>query len=555
MEMYQRLGFTALGPPVASGEAEFVPMSASFPLPESVERLARRFSAGLGRQASEPASSSTGARRSDMFDPHSQANRRDFLRSASAAAGGALLAAPLAGALVAGERAKDSGQKLKVAAVITEFTYRSHAHVILENFLKPYLFNGKITDPGCDVVSLYVDQFPAGDMARKVAQDYKFTIYPTIAEALCTGGKQLAVDAVLSIGEHGNYPMNAKGQREYPRKRFFDEIVAVFRTSGRTAPVFSDKHLSYRWDWAKEMYDTARKMNFPLMAGSSVPLAERRPPLELPASAPIVEAVSIHGGGVESYDFHGLEVLQSMVEARRGGETGVAHVHFLTGEPLWKAADDGLWSPALAAAALAAEFGPDHELVKTALARGKKLNGDAVDAHAILLDYRDGLRGAALRLPTGGGTLALRLPIEGRRQAAGHELLRRPVGQPQPVQGPVARDPDALSRAPRTVPGRTDAVDHRRAGRGDGFARRRRQSNRYAAACHRLPAARLPGDARNGRDVEDHHRRHAATAGHRARADKGNLAAPLHTRRHRLAATQSGARRPSIRLGSFRAVC
>jgi hypothetical protein len=67
--------------------------------------------------------------------------------------------------------------------------------------------------------------------------------------------------------------------------------------------------------------------------------------LELPERAKIAEAVSIHGGGVESYDFHGLEVLQSMIEARRGYETGVEQVQFLQGTALWKAADDGLWSP------------------------------------------------------------------------------------------------------------------------------------------------------------------------------------------------------------------
>jgi hypothetical protein len=56
-------------------------------------------------------------------------------------------------------------------------------------------------------------------------------IYPTIAEALCLSGKRLAVDAVLPIGEHGRYPIDVKGKREYPRKRFFDAIVAVFEAS------------------------------------------------------------------------------------------------------------------------------------------------------------------------------------------------------------------------------------------------------------------------------------------------------------------------------------
>src|SRR2546426_12298826 len=262
-------------------------------------------------------------------------DRREFLVRSGHFAGGLMLAFALPASAVAG-----GGKRLKVAAVITAFTYRSHAHVILENFVAPYLFNGKWISPDMDVVSMYADQFPEGELGRAFAAKYNIPIYTTIAEALCLGGDKLAVDAVLSIGDHGSYPINKKGQQEYPRKRFFDEIVAVFRRSGKVAPVFSDKHLSYRWDWGKEMYDTARAMKIPFMAGSSVPLAQRRPPLELPARVRIKEAVSIHGGGVESYDFHGLEVLQSMIEARRGHETGVTRVQFLRGNALWKAAEN-----------------------------------------------------------------------------------------------------------------------------------------------------------------------------------------------------------------------
>src|SRR5215468_4847197 len=126
--------------------------------------------------------------------------RREFLRQACGAIAGVSL--PLQ-AHVAGEDDRSSDRP-KVAAVVTEFTYRSHAHVILENFLNPYLFNGEVTDPGVDVVSLYVDQFPNRDMGRAAAKERDIPIYPTIAEALRRGGKDLAVDAVLSIGEHGN---------------------------------------------------------------------------------------------------------------------------------------------------------------------------------------------------------------------------------------------------------------------------------------------------------------------------------------------------------------
>lgn len=315
-------------------------------------------------------------------------SRRRFLASASA---------PLLLLASSPERALAGNRRLRVAAVITEYTYRSHAHVILENFLEPYLFNGKLISSNMDIVSLYVDQTPANDLSNLISAKYSIPIHRTIAGALCCGGDSLDVDAVLSIGEHGKYPVNSKAQMEYPRKRFFDDIVAVFRRSGHSVPVFNDKHLSYRWDWAKDMYDTSRSMGFPLMAGSSVPLAQRIPALELPRGARIEEAVSIHGGGVESYDIHGLEVLQSMVEARRGGETGVAKVQFLQGQALWDAAKEGRWSPELAAATLSTYSIPGLPAPQELMKPQAMVNGSTpFVSHAILVTYKDGTRGTML---------------------------------------------------------------------------------------------------------------------------------------------------------------
>jgi len=322
----------------------------------------------------------------------------------------AAAALPFATARHAG--AVPAERRLKVAAVFTEFTYRSHAHVILENFLHPYLFNGEWTDPGMDLVSLYGDQFPEQDLSRQVSERFKIPIFPTISDALCLGGDKLAVDAVLSIGEHGRYPTNDKGQREYPRKRFFDDIVTVFRRSGRVAPVFNDKHLSYRWDWAKEMAETAHELKIPLMAGSSVPLAQRRPSLELPAGAHIAEAVSIHGGGFESYDFHAMEVLQSMVESRSGGETGIARVEWLSSEALWKAADDGRWSERLGDAALAAELGPSAPRLRE---YARTQSGPRSAPFGVMLTYRDGLKATILKIGAEGTRWDFACRMEGER--------------------------------------------------------------------------------------------------------------------------------------------
>ena len=310
-------------------------------------------------------------------------SRRQFL----GAAGAAVLAAAPAGA-------GQPQRRLKVAAIYTVLRHRSHAHNILENFLRPYLFNGKVTSSGMDVVSFYADQrVPDIDTTDAVSKQFKVPVYKTIREALTLGGKDLAVDAVLSIGEHGDYPMNKLDQVEYPRKRFFDEIVAVMRRSNRFVPVFNDKHLAYRWDWAKEIYDTAQRHRIPLMAGSSVPLAQRRPALEIADAAQFEEAISIHGGGAETYDFHAFEVLQSFIEARKGGETGISAVEFLTGDALWQAGKAGRFSMALVEAALAAEFGKKIPDVRRPIPGEKPM-----DAHGLLLTYRDGVRATVLKI-------------------------------------------------------------------------------------------------------------------------------------------------------------
>jgi hypothetical protein len=82
-------------------------------------------------------------------------------------------------------------------------------------------------------------------LRRWSAKEFGFRIAPTIGEALRSGGKTLAVDAVLVIGERGRYDANELGQKKYPRYEFFRQIVDVFRENSRAVPVFNDKHLSW----------------------------------------------------------------------------------------------------------------------------------------------------------------------------------------------------------------------------------------------------------------------------------------------------------------------
>jgi hypothetical protein len=239
---------------------------------------------------------------------------------------------------------QEPARRTRLAVVTTEWRDRSHAWHMAERFLAGYPVRGRWHRPAVDVVSAYVDQFPAGDLSRGRAKESGFTIYPSVAAALRRGTDRLAVDAVLVIGEHGNYPDNEFGQKKYPRYEFFKRVVEVFKADGGVRPVFNDKHLSWNWDWAKEMADTAKDMRIPFLAGSSLPVTFRMPAVDLPLGAEVEELMCVAFGGVDSYDFHALEVIQCMAERRKGGETGVAAVRALRGEAVWAAMVAGDWA-------------------------------------------------------------------------------------------------------------------------------------------------------------------------------------------------------------------
>jgi hypothetical protein len=284
----------------------------------------------------------------------------------------------------------ERGMPKKIAAIITEYRPLSHADVIVGKILEGPLYDGK-DKPDLQVVSMYVDQFPDNDMSRELAKKHDFKITTTIEEALTLGGNKLAVEGVLIIGEHGKYPDNEKGQKLYPRRKFFEEVAKTFEKSKLSVPVFNDKHLAATWDDAKWMYDKANELFVPFMAGSSLPVTWRRPPLSLPKGCEVTAAVQLGYGPIEGYGFHALEAMQCQLERRKGGETGVKAVTCLQGNAMWKALDDGKFSKALLEETI--RITPAH-------AKGdyRELTAKDRDAAIFLVEYRDGLTAAVAML-------------------------------------------------------------------------------------------------------------------------------------------------------------
>ncbi len=279
-------------------------------------------------------------------------------------------------------------KRKKIAAIITTYFPHSHADVIATKYMAGFPTDEGHQEPRVDLVSIYLDQIDSRDIGVGLAEEHNVPIFPSIRQALTLGESELAVDGVLLIGEHGDYPNNEIGQHMYPRRYMFEQICGVFASSGRSVPVFCDKHLSYNWNDAIWMYERANELKVPFMAGSSLPLCWRQPFLEHPLDTPIESAIGIGYGGVESYGFHALETLQCMIERRQGGESGVVAVQFLEGDSVWQAAEDGQWSLDLAEAACAQiRNRPDSSIVE-----------GCPNPALFLIEHRDGFHSAILML-------------------------------------------------------------------------------------------------------------------------------------------------------------
>ena len=341
--------------------------------------------------------------------PH-DVSRRQFLGAGSAFTAASLLPEPgsTADAADKSDAPPATRKILRVAGINSIYRFRSHAYHIEGRILHGYMRNGFHHQPQLQLVRMYNDQYPADDLSKIDCPAHQVELSRTVAEAL-GGAKGLDVDGVLLICEHGDYPQNEFGQILYPRYQLFEQIVEVFRKSGRVVPVFIDKHLSFDHQLAHKMVATAREMGFPLMAGSSLPVTWRIPVLEPPLGTPFKEGLGVFGydrGAVEIYLFHILEAVQCLLERRAGGETGVKSVRAIRGPAVWEAGDAGVWSWDLLHTALAccptSNVGPLREIVR--------------DPLAVVVEYLDGTKCTVMNLIEATSNEAFAGRVEGVRE-------------------------------------------------------------------------------------------------------------------------------------------
>lgn len=312
--------------------------------------------------------------------------------------------------------AQTTQKRPRIACIVTYWAApSSHADWIITKLIDGYWWQGAHTPSRIDIVSAYIHQLDLSPLGQKVCKAKNIPIYKTVREALTLGGNELAVDGVVLVGEHGVYHHNLNGQVYYPRWWLYQQIVKVFEQSKRSVPVFNDKHLSTSWNEAKWMFNKSRELNFPLFGGSSIPFYYRKPEVDLALNTPIKHSVVAGQGREEGGVFHSVDVLQSFVECRKGGETGVRSVQSIQGPDTWQWTERTPWAANLL-----------ETIRKNFNLKPGELQQSVRDPGVCIVEYRDGTKAAVYNINGVGWTYAAE--IEGKAEP----FLTSMLGWPAP---------------------------------------------------------------------------------------------------------------------------
>ena len=282
----------------------------------------------------------------------SGSTRRQFLEMTGAAVGMAGLGGGEASGLHASavpEAATQpaSAARPKVAALASVYYYLSHGYHIVGRFLDGFpVYDGarpctarRSRSPACSSSRRPTRPTSAGP--RRSTHGVRFS--PTIADALTLGTGKLAVNAVLLIAEHGEYPYNEKLQKLYPRGQVLPGgprrgpgLGPAGAGLHRQAPVVQPA------GGPRDGRPGPSALGVPLMAGSSLPVTWRFPRARGPARPDLQRGAGRVAGRHRDLRLpRASRPLQCMVERRdrKGKPQGITAVTCLEGDAVWEAGD------------------------------------------------------------------------------------------------------------------------------------------------------------------------------------------------------------------------
>jgi hypothetical protein len=176
--------------------------------------------------------------------------------------------------------------------------------------------NNVWTPPRLNLVSLYTEQVPKNDMSRDLAARHGFRIHPKHSGGADAGHGKIGGGRRGVCRRTRRLPDQRRRPEALSRFELFNQILDVYERSGRSVPTFFDKHFSYDWTKAEALFRRARRLQTPLLAGSSLPVTSRAPHLQPKLETRMTHAAAIGYGPLDAYGFHLLETLQCLVERR-----------------------------------------------------------------------------------------------------------------------------------------------------------------------------------------------------------------------------------------------
>jgi hypothetical protein len=154
------------------------------------------------------------------------------------------------------------------------------------------------------------------------------------------------------------------------------------------------------------MVEISRELKFPMLAGSSAPVAWRIPAIDAPFGERQNHAVAISYSGLDIYGFHLLESLQCMTERRRGGETGVKTIQCFENQQCWNFIEQNGWAKRLFERSLS------HSNTRKPGAATDLVKSPSV----FVIEYNDGLQAAAFLMTGLVEDFTVALDVEGRSE-------------------------------------------------------------------------------------------------------------------------------------------
>lgn len=235
-----------------------------------------------------------------------------------------------------------------LAVVAGDFVLGSPAQQLLDRFLIGYPAGGQWHQPSLSRLVLVAKSVISAIMIESRRARTKATPGAAQLEVASTTAEAVATADAIVMDAMSRDPNDAL------------KVVENARSGAR---VFVVGALPNDPAATKQLLLAARKQNVALCAGTYMATTWRLPPIDVPHDAQMSEALVVTVGESPLAELLAADGLFSLLERRRGGESGINRISTIRGQAVWNALKKGR---------------PSQQLLEAALSRSDSPLGDAV---------------------------------------------------------------------------------------------------------------------------------------------------------------------------------